>query len=305
MAQTRVPGSSDDRASKSIEQVCYIPYTGEAPPAAWDSKREKVIMTTADNSEATGTKDDTTFVVRANPDTGRIEQLKAKTDIIDNNGYYAGGYNILYHEDEDAFYWGGIQYSTDFWKYDFSTNDFTQMASLPNNGYEHATAWNDDKTKLYWAGAGPSFMEYDIAADSWTTLAAPPVAIDDNNALGTMHPVNGKLAFPALSNFDPDVHIYDIGGDSWSTGTAYSGQFSIYYGGYTTLGDYAVKIGSSDGGVYGYDVPNDSWEYWTPAAYGSNENELDRNTVFRKSESEAFSIGGADGGSGKLFSVVL
>jgi Carboxypeptidase regulatory-like domain/Kelch motif/Galactose oxidase, central domain len=146
------------------------------------------------------------------------------------------------------------------YRYDASTNTWTTLAPIPTGQESPSAACLDGRIYVMGGGGTNQMFIYDIASNSWGSGAAVPEGTEGAvaGALdGKVYLIGGDNDFfPADGVYD-HVRIYDVGANSWSSGTP-------------------MPVGSSNpGGVqageFVYVVGG-----WGPAAPGSNLNVTER-----------------------------
>ena len=91
---------------------------------------------------------------------------------------------------------------------------------------------------------GNGFASYNIATDSWSSLAAAPDFPHYGSASGAF---NGKVFLAGgTNNFTNLVWVYDVAGNSWSAGTAAPNGFLL--AGYHQVGQFLYVVGGWTGG---------------------------------------------------------
>ncbi|MBK9543277.1 MAG: T9SS type A sorting domain-containing protein [Bacteroidetes bacterium] len=179
---------------------------------------------------------------------------------IANQIYYGTG-NVV----------GGNAESSDFYKYDISTDSWTQVASLPK-GMQAGVGFSIG-TKGY-AGMGwlsgnafVDFYEYDPSSNTWITRASwpGPLTNDANsfvvNGKAYVGGGDGPYGNPTISNFyqfDPLLNSWSQKADIPAPGRRSSGTFSIGNFGYMGVGSND-DLGVSLSDYYKYDPLNNSW----------------------------------------------
>ena len=167
------------------------------------------------------------------------------------------------------------QYLNDLWRWDPTTETWTQLANMPTGKSNiQGTYWNG---KIYVPGGyiGSHITEnaiYDIATNTWTTGAPLPAAQS-----GQTVAYNNKIYnFGGNPGPQTTTSIYDIATNTWSTGapmpvaTTYAratvaGNFAYYVGGITTVTTNAV---------YRYDFAGNSWATMNPLQTARTSEEL-------------------------------
>ena len=128
---------------------------------------------------------------------------------------------------------------------DLSTGNWEPRAAMPTAGGEAPTCALDESAGIVYCTDGTNgsgFFSYDIAADSWTTLASIPQSDTYGSASGAF---NGKVFVAGGSGgILSDVWVYDIGTNSWSPGTAAPLPFLL--AGYHQIGQFLYVVGGFD-----------------------------------------------------------
>jgi N-acetylneuraminic acid mutarotase len=128
---------------------------------------------------------------------------------------------------------------------DLATGNWEPRAAMPTIGGEAPTCALDASSGIVYCTDGtdgPGFFAYDIAADSWTTLASIPDGLDTyGSASGAF---NGNVFVCGGFSHGSTVWVYNIAGSSWSPGTAAPTDFS--HAGYQQVGQFLYVIGGWD-----------------------------------------------------------
>ena len=86
---------------------------------------------------------------------------------------------------------------------------------------------------------GSGFASYNIATDTWTSLASIPGGDHYGSASGAF---NGKVFVAGgTTSFTSAVQVYDVGTNTWSAGTAAPNDFLL--AGYQQVGQYLYIVG--------------------------------------------------------------
>jgi hypothetical protein len=93
---------------------------------------------------------------------------------------------------------------------------------------------------------GTGFASYNLATDTWATLANTPNATDNyGSASGAF---NGKVFLAGgTTSFVNNVWVYDVGSNTWTSGTPAPDPFLL--AGYTQVGQYLYLTGGWTGGT--------------------------------------------------------
>jgi hypothetical protein len=114
-----------------------------------------------------------------------------------------------------------------------------------------------------------TFYSYDIATDTWTTLANTPAAIYIGANL--VQGPSGYL-YATRGNNTSSFYRYDIANDTWSDASAADLPSTIYYGSSLIYDGnqyiYALR-GNNDDAVYRYDTTADSWDSLPNTDFGA------------------------------------
>ena len=127
---------------------------------------------------------------------------------------------------------------------DLSTGNWEPRAASPIAGEAPTCALDESAGIVYCTDGtnGSGFFSYDIAADSWTTLASIPQSDTYGSASGAF---NGKVFVAGgSSGILNAVWVYDIGLNSWSPGTAAPLPFLL--AGYHQIGQFLYVVGGFD-----------------------------------------------------------
>jgi hypothetical protein len=127
---------------------------------------------------------------------------------------------------------------------DLSTGNWEPRAASPIAGEAPTCALDESAGIVYCTDGtnGSGFFSYDIAADSWTTLASIPQSDTYGSASGAF---NGKVFVAGgTSGILNTVQVYDIATNTWSPGTAAPAPFLL--AGYHQLGQFLYVVGGFD-----------------------------------------------------------
>jgi hypothetical protein len=113
-----------------------------------------------------------------------------------------------------------------FYRYtpNVSGGTWAAMTQTPGTILNGSMFYDNQSNAIYAiAGNGSTaFYKYDVAANTWSTLAALPTASTYGSALTVK---NGK-AYATLGNLGKLMYVYDVSSNTWSSGTAAPEQFS-------------------------------------------------------------------------------
>ena len=129
---------------------------------------------------------------------------------------------------------------------DLATGMWQSRAPMPFTSEAPTCALMESTGIVYCAegDTGPGFAAYDIAADTWTSLAADPFVTDHyGSASGAF---NGKVfVVGGTTAFSNAIWIYDVASNTWSVGTsAPTGPFLLP--GYQQVGQFLYVVGGFD-----------------------------------------------------------
>ena len=128
---------------------------------------------------------------------------------------------------------------------DLSTGNWEPRAAMPTAGGEAPTCALDESAGMVYCTDGTNgsgFFSYNIASDSWATLASIPESDTYGSASGAF---NGKVFVAGgTGGISNAVWVYDIGLNSWSAGTAAPALFLL--AGYHQLGQFLYVVGGFD-----------------------------------------------------------
>ena len=131
---------------------------------------------------------------------------------------------------------------------DLATGVWEPRAAMPTIGGEAPTCALDENAGVVYCtdgNNGSGFFSYDIAADSWTTLASIPQSDTYGAASGAF---NGQVFVAGgTSGFTNAVWVYDIASNSWSAGTA--APLGFLLAGYHQIGQFLYVVGGFDASV--------------------------------------------------------
>ena len=128
---------------------------------------------------------------------------------------------------------------------DLSTGNWEPRAAMPTAGGEAPTCALDATAGIVYCtegNNGSGFFSYDIATDSWTTLASIPESDTYGAASGAF---NGNVFVAGgTSGISNAVWVYNIGLNTWSAGTAAPSVFLL--AGYQQVGQFLYVVGGFD-----------------------------------------------------------
>ncbi len=141
---------------------------------------------------------------------------------------------------------------TECYKYEVATNTWTAIASLPAGRRVLASAVVGDF--VYAIGGSDlavtgsvyhvDVYKYDIALNTWSTVAPLPVALGWAKAVGynnRIYLAGGVLNGSVLVN---TVYVYDVTANTWATATAMPGN--KFGGGFSVTGNKLVYVAGAD-----------------------------------------------------------
>src|SRR4029077_6827209 len=132
-------------------------------------------------------------------------------------------------------------------RYDLATGMWQARASMPFASEAPTCALMEATGIVYCAegDTGNGFASYNIATDSWSSLAAAPDFPHYGSASGAF---NGKVFLAGgTNNFTNLVWVYDVAGNSWSAGTAAPNGYLL--AGYHQIGQFLYVVGGWTGGA--------------------------------------------------------
>jgi len=128
---------------------------------------------------------------------------------------------------------------------DLSTGNWEPRAAMPTIGGEAPTCALDASAGMVYCTDGlngSGFFSYDIASDTWATLASIPQSDTYGSASGAF---NGKVFVAGGSGAITNaVWVYDIATNAWSPGTAAPSVFLL--AGYQQVGQFLYVVGGFD-----------------------------------------------------------
>jgi hypothetical protein len=146
--------------------------------------------------------------------------------------------------------------TTDFWRYDITTNSWTAMTATPAP-VQSGGALIYDGTYIY-ALRGLSttdFWRYDIANNSWTAMTDTPAPVQSGSALIN----DGTYIYALRGNSSTDFWRYDIANNSWtaraSTPAQVAGGSALSY---DSSYIYALR-GNSSRTFWRYSIAGNTW----------------------------------------------
>lgn len=179
-------------------------------------------------------------------------------------------YKTLLFGAHEALYFGGgtdgnSNSLTDFWKFDFTTSEWSQVADYPSNGIGRGITFTINN-KGY-CGTPAYLDSYNPATDAWARVAKPTNSLQYDHTFGPAASVvfNGKAYF---TNFDPEMeagvyyhnfHEFDPETETYQALPAYPGE-DLY-------SDYMDKAAVHEGKLHffpglqhwTYDVDSRNW----------------------------------------------
>ena len=200
---------------------------------------------------------DTTFY-RYDPATNTWTQLADAPIVSGNDGgaaYLNGKIYTLYPTDP-----------ADMGVYDIATNTWTALNNPVGSGTADITAAGS----LLYVALGTTFVSYDPATDTTTTLADAPgfaanngcAAGDGFEAWGALVPDNGKI-YGDQGNACNGMAVYNVASNTWTTlapsptGAVLGGAIDPISGTYYDYGSYGGSSWMS------YDIGSNSWSTQT------------------------------------------
>ncbi len=149
--------------------------------------------------------------------------------------------------------------------------------------YGGELAYAESEGKLYTLRGNntTNFYSYDIASDTWETLANTPASVRMGGAV--VEGPDGYL-YATRGNNTSDFWRYDIANNTWSVMA--SAPKNFYYGGSLSYDGnrYIYAFPGNDDAFYRYDTQNNIWTTLTNAEFG-NPNEGDGQRVYVGSDS--------------------
>src|SRR4029079_6117344 len=139
---------------------------------------------------------------------------------------------------------GGVSNGTrvpDVNRLDLATGMWQPRASMPFSSEAPTCALMPGTNFVYCTegDTGSGFERYDIAGDSWTSLASIPGGDHYGSASGAF---NGKVFVAGGSTaFTSAVQVYDVASNTWSSGTAAPNDFLL--AGYQQVGQFLYVVG--------------------------------------------------------------
>ncbi len=179
------------------------------------------------------------------------------------------------YEQPDSYYlFGGVNgsfsLSSKAWRYDASTNTWSQLASMPA-GYESPSAACYQGKIYVLGGSGTAdLFIYSIASNSWSLGAALPRGVGGAAAAawdGKVFLVGGDDDFSPWTGVSDQVNVYDIASNTW-IGNGASMPEATGHAGYVQQGPYLYVVGGwglsapdfNTSATQRYDLAADQWE---------------------------------------------
>ena len=129
---------------------------------------------------------------------------------------------------------------------DLGTGNWSPLAPMPFTSEAPTCALDASSGIVYCAegDTGNGFAAYNIASNSWTSLANTPNTDDYGAASGAF---NGKVFLVGgTTGFITNVWVYDVATNTWSAGNAIPGVSSMLLPGYTQVGQFLYVVGGFD-----------------------------------------------------------
>jgi N-acetylneuraminic acid mutarotase len=124
---------------------------------------------------------------------------------------------------------------------DLATGTWEPRAPMPFTSEAPTCALDESSGIVYCTegDTGTGFAAYDPATDAWTPLAAIPGGDHYGSASGAF---NGMVFVAGgTTGFVADVQVYDVAGNTWSSGTAAPNAFLL--AGYQQVGQFLYVVG--------------------------------------------------------------
>jgi Kelch motif len=132
-------------------------------------------------------------------------------------------------------------------RYDLATGTWQPRAPMPFTSEAPTCALMEATGIVYCAegDTGSGFASYDIATDTWASLAAIPGGNHYGSVSGAF---NGKVFVAGgTTSFSNAVQVYDVASNTWSAGTAAPNGYLL--AGYQQVGQYLYVVGGWTGGA--------------------------------------------------------
>ncbi len=152
--------------------------------------------------------------------------------------------------------------TTNFLRYDPSTNSWLQLAAFPAaNGQGSAMVTTDSNTIYAFNGnSSTAFYKYDLPSNTWTTMAVAPGAVNAGAALAYPGSGNFIYAFRGRNNSGAvatnEFYRYSISGNSWTDLTSTSPPPST-----VQAGGALVAFNSTDLYAFGGNGTTNFWKF--------------------------------------------
>ncbi|MBN1161592.1 MAG: hypothetical protein JXA17_06585 [Dehalococcoidales bacterium] len=163
-----------------------------------------------------------------------------------------------------------------FWRYDIATDTWSALADAPCNVAAGGALACDGNNYIYALHGNLSgdwhqdryFSRYDIASNTWTSLANTPSSVGEGGSLT----FDGTYIYALRGNYRQHFWRYDIATNSWSylayTPAGVGGGGALTYAG----GDYIYALrGSSTNNFWKYSISGDTWTSLTGTPSGVDE----------------------------------
>ncbi len=148
--------------------------------------------------------------------------------------------------------------TSEFWRYDTSSNTWAALAGAPQNvGAGGALAY-DGGNYIYALGGGNSkyFWRYSITANTWTSLTSTPLPVNEG---GSLVCAGSSYVYALRGGSKSNFWRYSIASGTWSSRvgapSAVKGGGALTYAG----GDYIYALGGMATSFWRYSISGNSW----------------------------------------------
>jgi N-acetylneuraminic acid mutarotase len=175
-------------------------------------------------------------------------------------------FHAEYGNNGNIYVMGGVNGGTLNRIYDIATNTWSAGAPVPEFVYDHGHAYYNGKVYVIGGAVGGAVQSsavyaYDVASNTWSAPLAPLPQAEINMATaainGKIYVANGQHCDGNFCNAINNLFIYDIAGNSWTSGPP-SPLASNYPAG-TAIGGKLYMIGGAGPNTYLYDPVDNSW----------------------------------------------
>jgi hypothetical protein len=115
--------------------------------------------------------------------------------------------------------------TTDFYRYDMNSGDWSQLAATPGPvnaggalvGINYGTQSQRDRLYAAQGGGSTSVWDYDVASNTWTTLAQVPEPVSDGGGIASPNIGQEGTLEVLAGGGSTVVHKLDVASGTWNT----------------------------------------------------------------------------------------